>query len=93
MCDAFDITPLDASGTGAAALARLESYASEETSAAAAFWAALGSGADRSAMIPIACMAVVRADSRPAAGSPPPVTCGAASAGSGLDGRHLQVLL
>ena len=42
MCDAFEIAPLEASGTGAAALARLESCVSEETCAAAAFWAALG---------------------------------------------------
>ena len=43
MCDAFDITPPDASGTGAVALARLESCVSEETSGAAEFWSALGS--------------------------------------------------
>ena len=57
MCDAFDVAPPEASGTGAVALARLESCVSEETSAAAAFWAALESGADRSAMVPMACMA------------------------------------
>ena len=72
MCGAFDIAPPDASGTGAMALARLESCVSEETSGAAAFWAAIGNGADKSAMIPTACVAVVRAGSRPAAPPPAP---------------------
>jgi len=47
MCDAFGIAPLDAPEiSGAVALARLESCISEETREAAAFWAALGNGAD-----------------------------------------------
>ena len=86
MCGAFfGVAPPDAAGTGAVALARLESCVSEETPAAAAFWAALGGGADRSAMIPMACMAVVRAGGHQPAGvaaivlffprSQPPLCC------------------
>ena len=69
MCDAFGIAPTDASERGgAAALARLDSCVSEDTGEAVAFWPALGNDADKSAMVPMACMAVVRAGSRPAAG-------------------------
>ena len=73
MCDAFGIAPPDASElSGASTLARLESCVSEDTGEAAAFWSALGDGADNNAKVTIACMAVVRASSRPAAGGPPP---------------------
>ena len=78
MCDAFGVAPPDAAGNGAATLARLESCVSEETPAAAAFWAALGGGSDRGAMIPMACMAVVRAGGPPPAGAPPPPPAGPA---------------
>ena len=78
MCDAFGVAPPDAAGNGAAALARLESCVSEETPAAAAFWAALGGGPDKGAMIPMACMAVVRAGGPPPAGAPPPPPAGPA---------------
>ena len=76
MCGAFNVTPPEASGTGAVALAQLKSCLAEESDSAAAFWAALGSGADKNASVPMACMAVVRASSRPAAGAPPPPPAG-----------------
>ena len=76
MCDAFDVAPPEASGTGALALARLESCLAEETDRTAAFWSALGNGSDKSVSAPVACMAVVRASSRPAAGAPPPPPAG-----------------
>ena len=75
MCSAFGVAPPEAAGNGSLALARLESSLAEETDMAAAFWYTLGTS-DKSASVPIACMAVVRAGIQPSSGAPPPPPAG-----------------
>ena len=77
MCGAFGIAPPHASElSGTTALARLEFCVSEDTGEAVAFWSALGNGADRSAMVPMACMAAVGRSSRPTDRPTDPGMCG-----------------
>ena len=76
MCNAFGITTPEASGPGALALAQLDSCLLEETDSTAAFWAEITDGPDKSPMIVMACLAVVRVSTRPATGVPPPPPAG-----------------